>query len=291
MIDPTHWGSIYLKGVFLDAGRIPNAIEHDHSKHDSDDEDSDAIADTDIIPAAKLPSASETDMALEKERSMALLQSLFGNSEHDEWGGSESVSGDDDRPPQSESPSSAQDADAMIIDDVSPAEPTFNSKIPSSNSHNSPDKPQTLKDLFAPTNEQANFSIIGHLGLDIDVDDDIYNDLHAPVPSTPSRAKPHKTSAQPTRPVPVDLDHKQPLFFPASTSTRGRLKDLHGVAMERGWNWRDPAVGFWRTAGEEEIRAKWDTDKTELTRGWKKRWREAHKTRKKRIGPGDQGTV
>jgi len=154
-IDPTHWGSIYLKGVFLDAERIPNATEQDdHSKHHSDAEDGDAIADTDI-PAANLPSASDTDMALEKERSMALLQSLFGNSEHDEWGGRESVSGDDDRPPQSESPSSAQDPDAMIVDDVSPAEPTPNSKIPASNSHNAPDKPQTLKDLFAPTDEQG----------------------------------------------------------------------------------------------------------------------------------------
>jgi hypothetical protein len=95
---------------------------------------------------------------------------------------------------------------------------------------------------------------------------------------------------QSTHVAPFDLDHKQSLFFPASTGipTRGRLKDVYGVAMERGWNWRDPAVGFWRTEGEEEIRAKWEIDKVELTRGWKKRWREAHKTRK-RVGGGGDG--
>jgi len=88
MIDPIHWGSIYLKGVFLDAERVPNAREQDN-KHRSYDEDGDVIADTNIHgPAETLPSAflSPTDMALEKERSMASLQSLARNSEHNEWG-------------------------------------------------------------------------------------------------------------------------------------------------------------------------------------------------------------
>jgi hypothetical protein len=83
------------------------------------------------------------------------------------------------------------------------------------------------------------------------------------------------------------MDPRQPLFFPfISTGAKCRIKDLFDVARDNGWNWRDPAVQFYRTGTEEDIRKRWEGEKVELTRGWKKRSREAGKMRKRR-GGGD----
>jgi len=65
-----------------------------------------------------------------------------------------------------------------------------------------------------------------------------------------------------------------------------RWKDVFDSAKERGWNWRDPAVGFWRNESEAEIRGKWESEKVELTRSWKKRWHEAFKMRRRVSGEG-----
>jgi hypothetical protein len=88
------------------------------------------------------------------------------------------------------------------------------------------------------------------------------------------------------------LDPKQPLFFPLTSSfptaasstfaTKARSKDLFDIARENGWNWRDPNVGFWRTGTEEEIKERWEGQKVELTREWKRRCREAGKVRRRR---------
>lgn len=63
------------------------------------------------------------------------------------------------------------------------------------------------------------------------------------------------------------------------------------VARENGWynsNVTNAAVvsggAFYRTQTEDEIRKAWEEAKVELTIGWKKRWREAGKVRRRRGG-------
>jgi hypothetical protein len=63
------------------------------------------------------------------------------------------------------------------------------------------------------------------------------------------------------------------------------------VAKENGWSWRDPNVGFFRSGTEEEIRARWESEKVELTREWKRRWREAGKVNRRRRGGGGDGDM
>jgi hypothetical protein len=144
----------------------------------------------------------------------------------------------------------------------------------------------------------ATFSLLGHLDLDLELDDEfaiqtsmrthptslnLASDLvDKPMPAST------KTSHLTTH---INLDPKLPLFFPRGSSignapTKGQIKDIFDVVIKNGWSWRDPAVGFWRTQTEEDIRKRWDETKVELTRDWKKRWREAGKMKKRR-GGGD----
>jgi hypothetical protein len=96
---------------------------------------------------------------------------------------------------------------------------------------------------------------------------------------TPSFSAPSQTAR-------LELDPGQPLFFPfhSSAGAKGRTKDLFDVARDKGWYWRDPAVGFYRTDTQEDIKKWWESEKMELTREWKKRSREAGKVRKRRGG-------
>lgn len=73
----------------------------------------------------------------------------------------------------------------------------------------------------------------------------------------------------------LTLDPKKPRFFPTASASRGN--GPYGfLAQSR----------FFRTDSEDDIRQRWEEGKVELTRGWKKRWREAGKVRKRR---GDGG--
>lgn len=94
---------------------------------------------------------------------------------------------------------------------------------------------------------------------------------------------PSSTTAQ----VRFTLDQSAPLFFPIPedqrTGFRGRVKDPLDVAREKGWDWRK----FGRTQTAEEIRQKWEEQKVELTKDWKRRHREAIKSRRRRGGGGD----
>lgn len=60
------------------------------------------------------------------------------------------------------------------------------------------------------------------------------------------------------------------------------MKDTLDVAREKGWDWR----GFCRTQTTEEIKQRWESQKVELTKDWKRRHREAIKSRRRR-GGGD----
>jgi hypothetical protein len=125
------------------------------------------------------------------------------------------------------------------------------------------------------------FSLMGHLNLDLEMDDEIV------IPSQPP-ALPSSDDVAATRILPQTKststwtpDPTQPFFFPTS-SRSSKLKDPLRTALDGGWHWHDPAVGFYRAGGEEDIRKRWEEVKVDLTRDWKKRWREASKARRRR---------
>jgi hypothetical protein len=78
------------------------------------------------------------------------------------------------------------------------------------------------------------------------------------------------------------------LFFPLSKEERAnrprnsKLKDILDVFREKGL---DPqSTGFYRTESSEEIVKRWEEVKGDLTRDWKRRHREAVKSRRRRGG-------
>ncbi|KAH7923702.1 hypothetical protein BV22DRAFT_1196524 [Leucogyrophana mollusca] len=251
------------------------------------------------------------DIARENEEALGLLRSLFGSRE-DDWAGRESIGSDIDeeellRQDYTKRPYAD---DEMQIEEV-PLEvhrkqtswPDVEDELPDAAQVPSP--PPTiptqmtkLKDLFAPREEEAGFSLLGHLDLDLELDDDIA----IPISSRTQTVTTDELSAPPTLPevlVPPSyadqftFDSSLPFFFPFSTEFRdslrprdkGRIKDLFDVAKEKGWDWRD--AGFYRTETEDEIRQRWEGSKLELTREWKRRHREAGKSRRRRGGVDD----
>jgi hypothetical protein len=137
---------------------------------------------------------------------------------------------------------------------------------------------------------------LGHLDLDLELDDEY---TIVPQASNQYQAAPRpyeNTEASRAHPIPASKTHDtpfipnghQPLFFPVTSSTltavRPRSKDPFTTAQANGWNWRDANVGFYKTQTDEEIREKWEEVKGDLTRGWKRRWRDAVKVRKRRGG-------
>jgi hypothetical protein len=75
-----------------------------------------------------------------------------------------------------------------------------------------------------------------------------------------------------------------PLFFPSSTHPHNKISG--SLTQNVIANWRDPSVSFFRTETEEAIQEKWEKGRGELTREWKRRWREAGKVKRRRGGAG-----
>lgn len=138
------------------------------------------------------------------------------------------------------------------------------------------------------------------MGFDIELDEDVpyaIEDATQPqsaelappaatvIPAAPITVQSHTTNA------PLVLDPRQALFFPLPQtdggviSHRARQRDVFDLANDNGWNWRDRSIGFFKTDTDEDIRKRWEESKSELTRDWKRRCREAAKvTRRKRGG-------
>ncbi|KAI0676098.1 hypothetical protein C8Q78DRAFT_1075035 [Trametes maxima] len=236
-----------------------------------------------IIPPSYTPAVSTApgDIAEETNQALNLLQSLFGDK--DEWGGAESVGSDveqelrggDGKPNEiavdSDDSESTNDSEAAMQVDEPSAPPAEDVAPPQAQGA----QKTKLKDLFAPREEEAGFSLLGHLDLDLELEDDTPFDLPAVVatvaPSEPLRpiqpvvAQVSRTAA---------LDPSSPLFFPSEGApTRNRALDPT--------NWR---AWFYRTDSQEAIRQRWEESKGELTAGWKRRHREAVKSRRRRGG-------
>ncbi|KAG6852994.1 hypothetical protein C0991_007676 [Blastosporella zonata] len=277
-------------------------------------------------PAPALSSLPDdnTDIQTEKKLSLNLLASLFGGKQDADWVGRESVGSDVDETEISKRHrmvvDEAEDGDfevvpmdadvagggafgsdneeeadeenvvadeAMEVEAEAPAPPPPTQKQ---------QQVTKLKDLFAPREDEAGFSLLGHLDLDLELDDEIPFATTETITPIPHPSLPSTTtttfSATPLPYVAPQLDAKAPLFFPypasAGPSTKARPKDIFEVAMENKWHWRDTTVEFYRTGTEEDIRKRWEEGKGELTREWKRRCREAGKV-SRRSGGGDTG--
>jgi hypothetical protein len=143
----------------------------------------------------------------------------------------------------------------------------------------------------------AGFSLLGHLDIDIEMDNEVpflvehptstqeQTPIYTPLPSSTTHPS-HSSQA------PIVLDPKQALFFPYPQQQQGNLnkvrqKDLFDLIKDNHWNWRNPSVGFYRTGTEDDIRKRWEEGKSELTKEWKKRWREAGKANRWRRNDAD----
>ncbi|KAF8888104.1 hypothetical protein BD779DRAFT_1611399 [Infundibulicybe gibba] len=355
-IDMTRWGSVHLKGMFLDL-EVQGVRQTKESEMDMDEvevasEDSEGDDEDDgkataarldsaaaritpesgpVEPKAVEVSKSQTaatkailplpddnmDVALEKNRSLNLITSLFGGKDAD-WEGRESVGSDIDEEELKRGDAMAGIEDAsedfeIVPIDVEPKKNTSNSTPVDEDGATEPretkvdaDPPPTerqqqktkLKDLFAPREDEAGFSLLGHLDLDLDLELD---DELPVIPPTNVRSVPQLSVPTPlptfpsSAPSTAQIDLKRPLFFPlpqsATSSNKARPKDLFDIAKDNGWHWRDSNLGFYRTGAEEDIKKRWEDNKVELTKEWKRRWREAGKIsrRRKGAGPGDDG--
>ncbi|TFY51216.1 hypothetical protein EVG20_g11106 [Dentipellis fragilis] len=239
------------------------------------------------------PTQTAAKLAAEKVKSLSLLKSMFGDSEED-WGGSESVDSDvdmDDVAPHDREELMAVDhspaaADTTVVEQP-PSEPepeeaeeaAADAELEPQSSAETEKHPSTqmtkLKDLFAPREDEAGFSLLGHLDLDFDLElaDDFFLASAAPAPIPVAIHPPTSTPSAISNPTTIDAS--RPLFFPAHGRGKGR------DALAALGTWRGT---FHRTADEESIRQMWEEQRGELTREWKRRHREAVKSRRRRGG-------
>ncbi|CUA75592.1 hypothetical protein RSOLAG22IIIB_11865 [Rhizoctonia solani] len=237
----------------------------------------------------------------EKSSALALLGGMFGQGE---WGGRESVSGDEMETmevegegegeagyevvprvaDELESNAEAEEAneeeqvennapteDLNVQEDEQPKDEIDNDE---QGDPQSPIKHSSLKDMFKPQEQSTGFS----LGLDIELDPDAESFLPASISvlplSEPALAPASIVTEKRAHTIQFTPDSNVPLFFP------GGKNDVFRVIAEKGWEWPHPGTS-------EEIRAKWDENKAELTREYTRRHREAVKKRKR--GGGTKG--
>ncbi|KDQ32715.1 hypothetical protein PLEOSDRAFT_164921 [Pleurotus ostreatus PC15] len=270
-------------------------------------------------PLAKpLPQPStnaDQDLTIEKTNTLRLLDSLFGGKETNGWVGQESLSDIDETEANTHLAAARYDAEPIEEVPMEVDEPTQAPTSPDDISQTQIAKPTaeqreatSLKSLFASREEDAlglvGFSLFGNLGVDLELDDDFQYPVEVqPVPAAEPEyfrqvAQPTVVAGSMTRQTTM-LDSKKPLFFPLSSSfhfqgsdaskvhsIRAKAKDIFDVATERGWNWRESNSGFWRTETDEQIKKRWEDQKVELTRDWRRRWREAGKLRRRRGADG-----
>lgn len=138
-------------------------------------------------------------------------------------------------------------------------------------------------------NAPLGFSLIGHLNLDseLELDSDLGLDESAftnandgswpasgptsdPITTTRPAVAPTLTPQSKTN----SLDTTLPFFFPQTSKGAGHARNVK--------------VKFARTEDETQIRARWEAARGELTREWKRRHREAVKSRRRRGGGGGE---
>lgn len=166
----------------------------------------------------------------------------------------------------------------------------------------------------------ASFSLLGHLGLDLELEEDVLAlapsvpaapPSHQPVPQSIPTSTQHAhvpTTTKHHRSQPVTLDSSRPLLFPlpeslpyplirspSATRRNARVPCIlfsnPNHRPSQTMNALPPSSAFTRPpdATTESIREQWDRDKAALTHEWKKAWREARGGRRGRSsGGGDE---
>ena len=135
----------------------------------------------------------------------------------------------------------------------------------------------------------AGFSLLNQLDLDLELEDEEpFPTALLPSVAQSSAVTPNSTVQQSRPHTQITLDASEPLFFPLSTEERAnkhrntKLKDFMDVFREKGLDPR--STGFYRTESSEQIVKRWEEAKGDLTRDWKRRHREAVKSRRRRGG-------
>jgi len=238
---------------------------------------------TPLYVAADPSFAALDDLVTEKNKTLDLLNNIFGSYDSTtDWGGAEELSDIDmdvagsSRPgiadaeqdfeivPRRNAKSHANRADSLPATDPSDAQPP---SVPEPTESRVTSKQESsLKDLFAPQKE--GFSLLGHLNLDLDLDLELdepslgFSQAPDPVSTTLPQIKP-------TAPTPLAVNSSLPFFFSSSRPqgrNRGILAALADVA---------DSGSFVGDRDEATRRKHWEEVKGDLTRDWKRRHREA----------------
>ncbi|KAG2077653.1 hypothetical protein BDR04DRAFT_1066630 [Suillus decipiens] len=252
-----------------------------------------------VTEAVTIPSLTQ-----EKLTSLAFLRSLFGDGDEG-WGGQESLSDIEDarlegkgkaREPQTgtqmdvdeggigiEEVPQAKYRDMEMGSDAAVSLPNSQSRPTSTSKPSTQSQKQTrLKDLFAPREEEAGFSLLGHLDLDFE-EEDVLGISDISYPTQPHHALlPHVVSVPYEQPqAHPTLDSSFPFFFPLPPTLRSRSSNTRNTPREifSPFPHGEP---FSRTQTTSEIHSQWETQKGALTREWKARWREASKGKRGR---------
>ncbi|KAF9233725.1 hypothetical protein BU15DRAFT_53526 [Melanogaster broomeanus] len=339
--DSVYLKGVFLESVSVSptTGDVPKVSggEEDEVLTNADDteeeeEEEENTSDQGHSTKAPVPTSHEAvdtnDIRHESTAALALLGDMFGDE--GDWGGSESVDGmeglDDGEAREKGTRADEEGdfeerptADAVRASgknrldeevgkrtrdgDIEMAEPDPVTSTDTSTSRPAQSTLQTnLKALFAPREEEASFSLLGHLDLDIELGDDILG-IGIPTPGTSSQEAAHPY--QPTLAAPeavhvstttstsrfhsgVTLDPSLPLLFPLPESLPYPYpSSSEPSSLSKNRKHVVPNT-FARLPEDtsDSIREQWEKDKTELTHEWKKAWREARGGKRGRGGGG-----
>ncbi|KZT41648.1 hypothetical protein SISSUDRAFT_229281 [Sistotremastrum suecicum HHB10207 ss-3] len=256
----------------------------------------------------RLASDIAAEIDAEKKKNLSMLSGLFGSN--DKWDGKESVddfkdlierqkaleSGEEeeeeDTQPEKvkkeQTPSSEEeesdDEDSDVEDDAveQPVSAGTKNPPPAVSASSTRNQTVTLKDMFKPHEDEGGFTLMSNLDMELDPEmEEVFGVAPASAPLAPVD---EEVLIEPTvvthHYAEFKLDATQPFFFPILDPSR-RGKDVHRDLLSRIKQRSEP---FHRTNTSDEIRERWEKQRGDLTREWKKRHREAVKLRRRRAG-------
>ncbi|KAF8585283.1 hypothetical protein K439DRAFT_1660344 [Ramaria rubella] len=296
MIDPRLYGAVHLRGDLLEAvvidplpqmklPKMPRSPSMLSNSSDTPPPSTSQIKDVlkgsvSVMKTKPLTALGiDEDLVLpdlerEKARDLDLLTTMFDDDTSD-WGGKESINEEDAAAfPMGEIDAMSPEVDISAAPEDKPESEPEKSPTPQKK------KVSSLKDMFKPREEEAGFSVLAGLGdleFDFDFDPAFEMDIATPIVPVPTlhTTVPNETPVQQGY---LTLDSSLPFFFPQPGNPRA--KDLFSLARTEGWE-------FGRTGDSDAIRKRWDETKGALTRDWKKRARDAVKSRRRRYGAAE----
>jgi hypothetical protein len=316
-IDPLRWGSTHLSGIFLDGNgnTLPPVrtgpegdgsakgefTEVDEVEHILDFSDQTPTGDDKMHPRA---SDAELDLAAERENALHLLSAIFG--EENDWGGAESIDSDVDvdmadvlrtpsgpfEPTDFEVVPAAHEPCASQREEKNTAvgKQTEATPTPASTGPPQSSTQNKLKDLFAPREEEGELLAVHDLAYLITSPAPCY---HRILPYRPPRSRLRARPRHGPAPGRARLSKRRgacscghvqsqcPISRRAYDATQGpRLFAPIFLLAERPRK-EGQVCADGRRGGD---RARWEAACGELTREWKRRHREAVKSRRRRGG-------